>query len=104
MSFLKFMPRRSERRRTSVVLYTTLFRSIEDLESVALAMVAPGKGIIAIDESTNTIRKRFEAVGIENTEENRRAYREFLLTTPRSEEHTSELQSPVHLVCRILLE
>src|SRR5690348_17672861 len=78
--------------------------SIEDLESVALAMVAPGKGIIAIDESTNTIRKRFEAVGIENNEENRRAYRELLLTTPRSEEHTSELQSPVHLVCRILLE
>ena len=63
--------------------------SIEDLESVALAMVAPGKGIIAIDESTNTIRKRFEAVGIENTEENRRAYRELLLTTPGLNEHIS---------------
>jgi fructose-bisphosphate aldolase class I len=63
--------------------------SIEDLESVALAMVAPGKGIIAIDESTNTIRKRFEAVGIENTEENRRAYRELLLTTPGLSEHIS---------------
>ena len=35
--------------------------SIEDLESIALAMVAPGKGIIAIDESTNTIKKRFDA-------------------------------------------
>jgi fructose-bisphosphate aldolase class I len=63
--------------------------SIEDLESVALAMVAPGKGIIAIDESTNTIRKRFEAVGIESTEENRRAYRELLLTTPGLSEHIS---------------
>jgi fructose-bisphosphate aldolase class I len=56
--------------------------SIEDLESIALAMVAPGKGIIAIDESTATIKKRFDGVGIENTEENRRAYRELLLTTP----------------------
>ena len=63
--------------------------SIEDLESVALAMVAPGKGIIAIDESTNTIAKRFAAVGIENTEENRRAYRELLLTTPNLGEHIS---------------
>jgi fructose-bisphosphate aldolase class I len=63
--------------------------SIEDLESIAQAMVAPGKGIIAIDESTNTIKKRFEAVGIENTEENRRAYRELLLTTPGLSEHIS---------------
>ncbi len=43
----------------------------------------PGKGIIAIDESTATIAKRFDGVGIENTEENRRAYRELLLTTPK---------------------
>jgi fructose-bisphosphate aldolase class I len=63
--------------------------SIEDLESIALAMVAPGKGIIAIDESTNTIKKRFEAVGIENTEENRRAYRELLLTSPNLADHIS---------------
>ncbi|TAL74265.1 MAG: fructose-bisphosphate aldolase class I [Rhodanobacter sp.] len=63
--------------------------SIEDLESVALAMVAPGKGIIAIDESTRTIKKRFDAVGIECTEENRRAYRELLLTTPNLGEHIS---------------
>ncbi|KZC43983.1 UNVERIFIED_ORG: fructose-bisphosphate aldolase, partial [Rhodanobacter sp. FW104-R5] len=45
--------------------------------------------MIAIDESTNTIKKRFEAVGIENTEENRRAYRELLLTTPSLNEHIS---------------
>src|SRR5690606_9036794 len=56
--------------------------SIDQLAETAQAMVAAGKGIIAIDESTNTIKKRFEAVGVENTEENRRAYREMLLTTP----------------------
>ncbi len=61
--------------------------SIEQLESIAQAMVAPGKGIIAIDESTGTIRKRFEAVGVDNTEENRRAYRELLLTAPGLSDH-----------------
>jgi fructose-bisphosphate aldolase, class I len=63
--------------------------SIENLEQVALAMVATGKGIIAVDESTNTIRKRFEAAGVENTEENRRRYRELLLTTPGLGDHIS---------------
>ena len=63
--------------------------SIEQLEDIAQTMVAPGKGIIAIDESTNTIKKRLEAVGVESTEENRRAYREMLLTTPRLGEHIS---------------
>ncbi len=63
--------------------------SIEQLADTALAMVAAGKGIIAIDESTGTIAKRFAGVGIENTEENRRAYREMLLTTPKLGEHIS---------------
>ncbi|HET6586602.1 MAG TPA: class I fructose-bisphosphate aldolase [Oleiagrimonas sp.] len=63
--------------------------SIEDLESIAQAMVAPGKGIIAIDESTNTIGKRFDAVGVESTEEHRRAYREMLLTAPNLGDHIS---------------
>ncbi|MFA5683049.1 MAG: class I fructose-bisphosphate aldolase [Lysobacteraceae bacterium] len=63
--------------------------SIDQLHETALAMVAPGKGIIAIDESNTTIRKRFDAVGIECTEENRRAYREMLLTTPGLSEHIS---------------
>ena len=63
--------------------------SIEQLAETAQAMVAPGKGIIAIDESTGTIAKRFAGVGIENTEENRRAYRELLLTTPKLNEHIS---------------
>lgn len=63
--------------------------SIENLEEIAQAMVATGKGIIAVDESTNTIRKRFEAAGVENTEENRRAYRELLLTAPGLGDHIS---------------
>ena len=63
--------------------------SIEQLAETAQAMVAAGKGIIAIDESTATIAKRFAGVGIENTEENRRAYREMLLTTPKLGEHIS---------------
>lgn len=63
--------------------------SIEQLADTARAMVAPGKGIIAIDESTTTIAKRFEAVGIPNSEDNRRAYRELLLTTPKLNEHIS---------------
>ena len=63
--------------------------SIEQLAETALAMVAPGKGIIAIDESSGTIAKRFAGVGIENTEENRRAYRELLLTTPDLSEYIS---------------
>ncbi len=63
--------------------------SIEQLHDIAKAMVAPGKGIIAIDESNNTIKKRFDAVGIECTEENRRAYRELLLTAPKLNEHIS---------------
>ena len=63
--------------------------SIEQLAETAQAMVAPGKGIIAIDESTATIKKRFDAVGIESTEENRRAYREMLLSAPNLGKHIS---------------
>lgn len=47
----------------------------------ANAIVAPGKGILAADESTGTIGKRFAGIGLENTEENRRAYRELLFST-----------------------
>ena len=63
--------------------------SIEQLEDIAQAMVAPGKGIIALDESNSTIKKRFDAVGIADSEENRRAYRELLLTTPGLADHIS---------------
>ena len=63
--------------------------SIDQLAETAQAMVAAGKGIIAIDESNATIQKRFDGVGIECTEENRRAYREMLLTTPKLGEYIS---------------
>ncbi len=63
--------------------------SIEQLAETARAMVAPGKGIIAIDESAATCKKRFDSVGIESTEENRRAYRELLLTVPNVNEYLS---------------
>lgn len=55
--------------------------SAESLESTAKQMVAPRQGILAADESTGTITKRFDAVGIESNEDNRRAYRELLLGT-----------------------
>lgn len=60
-----------------------------DLVSVAEAMVAEGKGILAIDESSGTIAKRFKSVNVECTEENRRAYREMLLTAPGLGKHIS---------------
>ncbi|KPJ86130.1 MAG: fructose-bisphosphate aldolase [Gemmatimonas sp. SG8_17] len=60
-----------------------------ELESVAQAMVAEGKGILAADESFPTIKKRFAGINLESTEENRRAYRELLFTTPGVEDHIS---------------
>jgi fructose-bisphosphate aldolase class I len=54
----------------------------QDLESVARTLVAPRKGILAADESHPTIAKRFAALGIENTVESRRLYRQMLFTTP----------------------
>ncbi len=50
----------------------------ERLEDIATRMVAPGKGILAADESTGTIKKRFDSIGVESTEDNRRDYREML--------------------------
>ena len=52
------------------------------LESIANAMVARGKGILAADESAPTIRRRFDTIGLESTEENRRTWRELLITAP----------------------
>src|SRR5436305_9596924 len=60
-----------------------------DLESTARALVAEGKGILAADESTGTIKKRFDSIGVESTEENRRAYRDLLFTTEGVEEFIS---------------
>ena len=55
--------------------------NLSDLNAIAKKMVAPGKGLLAADESTGTIQKRFDAIGVENTEDNRRDYREFLFRT-----------------------
>ncbi len=57
--------------------------------TTARSLVAHGKGILAADESEGTIKKRFDAVGVPSTEENRRAYREALFSTPGVEEHIS---------------
>jgi fructose-bisphosphate aldolase, class I len=59
------------------------------LNEIARAMVAPGRGILAADESTGTIGKRFDSISVENTEENRRAYRDMLFTTKGIGEHIS---------------
>ena len=61
----------------------------QTLERTARELVADGKGILAADESMGTIGKRFEAVGIESTEESRRDYREMLFTTPDLGEYLS---------------
>ncbi|MCS6948713.1 MAG: fructose-bisphosphate aldolase class I [Steroidobacteraceae bacterium] len=53
-----------------------------ELERIARAMVAKGKGILAADESSGTIKKRFDAIQLESTEEHRRSYREMLFTAP----------------------
>jgi fructose-bisphosphate aldolase class I len=60
-----------------------------ELVNTARAIVAPGKGILAADESTGTIKKRFDKIGVESTEENRRAYRDLLFTTEGVEEFVS---------------
>ena len=60
-----------------------------DLEKIARKMVAPGKGILAADESTGTIKKRFDAIGTESTETSRRDYRELMFRTPAMREFIS---------------
>ena len=59
------------------------------MRSTARELVAPGKGILAADESTGTIKKRFDSIGVESTEDRRRAYRQMLFTTPGLSEHIS---------------
>ena len=55
--------------------------NLDALNKVARAMVAPGKGILAADESSGTIKKRFDAIGVESTEDSRRDYREMMFRT-----------------------
>ncbi len=57
------------------------------LQATAKAMVAPGKGVLAIDESHSTCKKRFESLGVEFNEDTRREYRELLVTAPGSEQY-----------------
>jgi fructose-bisphosphate aldolase, class I len=61
----------------------------QELQETARAIVAEGKGILAADESNGTIKKRFDSIGVESTEENRRAYRDLLFTTEGVEEYIS---------------
>ncbi len=64
--------------------------NLAELSKVAQAMVAPGKGILAADESSGTIKKRFDAIGVESTEDNRRDYRELLFrSTEAMKSHIS---------------
>jgi fructose-bisphosphate aldolase class I len=62
---------------------------MHELEQTARALVAEGKGILAADESTGTIKKRLDSIGVESTEDNRRAYRELLFTTEGAEDYIS---------------
>ena len=62
---------------------------ITTLSLTAKALVAPGKGILAADESGGTIKKRFDSINVESTEDNRRAYRDLLFTTPGVEDFIS---------------
>ena len=60
-----------------------------ELSATARALVAKNRGILAADESTGTIKKRFDSIKLESTEENRRAYREMLFTAPGAQEYIS---------------
>ena len=62
---------------------------INVLKQTAQAMVASGKGILAADESTGTIKKRFDVIGVESTEDSRLAYRQMLFSAPGIEEFIS---------------
>ena len=62
---------------------------LTELNRIAKAMVAKGKGILAADESSATIKKRFDKIGVESTEENRRDYREFLFRANDGMQHIS---------------
>ena len=63
--------------------------NLSDLNKVAQAMVTPGKGILAADESSGTIKKRFDAIGVESTEDTRRDYREMLFRSAEGMKHIS---------------
>ena len=63
--------------------------NLDALNKVAGALVEPGRGILAADESTGTIKKRFDAIGVDNTEENRRDYRELMFSAKEAMQYVS---------------
>ena len=63
--------------------------NLDELNKVAQAMVAPGKGILAADESSGTIKKRFDTIGVESTEDARRDYREMMFRASEGMKHIS---------------
>lgn len=67
----------------------TVVKNADALNRIARDLVAPEKGILAADESTSTIKRRLDAITVENTEENRRDYRELLFRTEGSEKYIS---------------
>jgi len=77
-------------RRNSQKVRLDSIMDIEALNKVAIAMVEPGKGLLAADESFGTIGKRFASIDTENTEDNRRDWREMLFRTDKAmKEHVS---------------
>src|SRR5436190_12764112 len=62
---------------------------LNELNATARALVANGKGILAADESGGTIKKRFDAIGVESTEDSRRAYRDLLFSADGAEQWIS---------------
>ena len=63
--------------------------NLDALNKIAELLVAPGRGILAADESTGTIKRRFDAIGVENTEDNRRDYREMMFRAQEAMAHVS---------------
>lgn len=74
---------------TTIMVSASTNQYKDELIKTAREIAAPGKGILAADESTGTIGKRFDAISVENTEANRRAYRELLFTTEGVEKNIS---------------
>merc|ERR1719163_1649631 len=77
--------RRTNVARRNVAVKANVADFADELLKTANHITSPGKGILAMDESNATCGKRLESVGVENTEENRRRYRELLVSTPNLE-------------------
>src|SRR2546423_7493179 len=87
--FICISPRNLRRRSCKFRNLEERSMKIENLETVAKKLVAPGKGILAADESSGTIEKRLKSINVPSTEENRGMYREILFTTKGAGEFIS---------------